>query len=138
MTLPVARRTGPLDWYAPTGRIPRRRWWGYVLALALLGTGAWLLDTWLFPQEVTTRSSAGPDLLFWYLPDQGGPITGIVGIVLLVPNVAAAVTRLHDRDHSAWWLLWLLFPPIGWVVLTVTLAVLGSRPYPNRHGPPPR
>ena len=37
-----------------------------------------------------------------------------------------------------WWLLWGLFPPIGFVVLFVTVGLLGTRPHPNRHGPPPR
>jgi hypothetical protein len=47
-------------------------------------------------------------------------------------------TRLHDRDHSAWWLPWSLLPVLGWVVLAVTLCLLGSRPAANRYGPPPR
>ena len=54
-----------------------------------------------------------------------------------MPNVAAMVIRLHDRDHSAWWLLWNLLPGIGWLVLIVTLGFLGSEPRPNRYGPPP-
>ena len=42
----------------------------------------------------------------------------------------------HDRDHSAWWLLWFLPPGLGWLVVFVTVALLGSRPHPNRYGPP--
>jgi uncharacterized membrane protein YhaH (DUF805 family) len=47
------------------------------------------------------------------------------------------VTRLHDRDHSAWWLLWSLLPWIGWLILVVTICFLGTQPQTNRYGPPP-
>ena len=55
-----------------------------------------------------------------------------------MPYVAAVVTRLHDRDHSAWWLLWLLLGPLGVLVLFVTCGLLGTRPQANTYGPPPR
>ncbi|WP_104527653.1 DUF805 domain-containing protein [Blastococcus saxobsidens] len=61
----------------------------------------------------------------------------MAALVLLVPDVAAMVTRLHDRDHSAWWLLWNVLPGIGWLVLVVTLGFLGSDARPHRYGPPP-
>jgi uncharacterized membrane protein YhaH (DUF805 family) len=72
------------------------------------------------------------------LPGPGGPVTSLVALVLTVPDIAATVARLHDRDHSAWWLLRGLEPPLGFVVLFVTVGPLGSRPHPNRCGPPPR
>jgi len=62
----------------------------------------------------------------------------VVGLLLLVPNVAALVCRLHDQDHSAWGLLWLLVPILGWVVLVVTVGFLRGTRGPNTYGQDPR
>ena len=134
---------GPLGWYVPRGRIPRRTWWlQYVLMIALLGVVAGAVDATFFPgSPVRFEDLPGQvDLadLLWVFPSSGGPVTAVVAFLALVPTVAATVARLHDRDHSAWWLLWFLLAGIGWVVLFVTAGLLGTRPYPNRFGPPPR
>jgi len=47
------------------------------------------------------------------------------------------VARLHDRGHSAWWLLWFLLPVVGWIVLFVQNAFLRGDGGPNRYGPAP-
>ncbi|MGY2080181.1 DUF805 domain-containing protein [Modestobacter sp. SYSU DS0657] len=75
--------------------------------------------------------------LLWFCPQEGGPVTAISALLLIVPNIASTVTRLHDRDHSAWWLLWVLVPGVGWLVLLVTAGFLGTQPHPNRYGRPP-
>ncbi|MGY1886442.1 DUF805 domain-containing protein [Blastococcus sp. SYSU DS0753] len=136
---PPARRSWtPLDWYLPTGRIRRRDWWQrYVLVFAVLGLVATSIDATWFPDSYPRISRDGGFDLLWPFPDQGGPVTAISALVLLVPNIAAMVTRLHDRNHSAWWLLWHLLPGIGWLVLLVTIGFLGSEPRVNRYGPPP-
>ena len=143
MTVGVVERRGPVGWLLPTGRIGRSDWWlRYVLVVLLLGIVASVVDARWFPDaHPRFEDTAGaPDLadVLWFFPDQGGPVTSLVALVLTVPNIAATVTRLHDRDHSAWWLMWGLFPPIGLVVLFVTVGLLGTHPYPNRYGPPPR
>jgi uncharacterized membrane protein YhaH (DUF805 family) len=123
----------------PTGRIRRSDWWlRYFLVFVLLGILATLLDGYFFPDNVMFAPDPAPgfDLLV-PLPDAVGPATGVTAVVLFVPNVAALVARLHDRDHSAWWLLWGVVPGIGAVVLFVTIALLGTDPRRNRFGPPP-
>jgi len=135
--------TGLGRWFLPTGRLSQNDWWvRYVLLAAVLGLVASLVDASLFP-DAWPRFEDRPDTLdladaLWFFPDQGGPLTSLVALVLAVPSTAAMVTRLHDRDHSAWWLLWGLFPGVGWLVLFVTLGLLGTRPPPNRYGPPAR
>ena len=130
-------------WALPTGRMRRSDWWlRYVLVIALLGTVASVVDAQWFPDSGTTfqdREGAG-DLadLLWLYPARGGPLTAAVALLALAPYVAATVTRLHDRDHSAWWLLWLLLGPLGVLVLFVTCGLLGTRPQANTYGPPPR
>jgi uncharacterized membrane protein YhaH (DUF805 family) len=58
-----------------------------------------------------------------------------VSLVFLLPVLAAASRRLHDTDHSAWSLLLVLIPIVGWIVLIVWLATEGTESH-NRFGPP--
>lgn len=128
-----------VDWYVPTGRIRRRDWWlRYVLVILVAGlVTAWIDATWFPESPLYLERDDGVDLL-WPAPVSGGPLTAIAALVLFVPNVAGMVTRLHDRDHSAWWLLWNLVPGLGWLVLVVTVGLLGTEPRRNSYGPPPR
>jgi uncharacterized membrane protein YhaH (DUF805 family) len=118
-------------WYLRRGRIPLQTWWmQYTLPLLGLGTVAGITDSYLgFPPPVNEGWS-----IYTYL---GGPVSIAVGLVFLVPVVSACVARLHDRGHSAWWLLWLLVPGLGSVVLFVQNGFLAGVPVPNRYGPPP-
>ena len=54
-------------------------------------------------------------------------------LALLVPNLSVGARRLHDTGRSAWWLLLLLVPCAGVVVLIV-LACLPSQPHANQYG----
>jgi uncharacterized membrane protein YhaH (DUF805 family) len=58
-----------------------------------------------------------------------------VSLVFFLPTLAVACRRLHDGDHSAWSLLLVLVPIIGWTVLIVWLATAGTGSS-NRFGPP--
>lgn len=134
---------GLLGWYLPAGRIRRSDWWlWYVLLIGVVGGVASGIDAqWFADSGVTFTDREGQaDLadLLWVYPASGGPVTALVALVALVPSVAATVTRLHDRGHSAWWLLWSLLPGVGWLVLLITCGFLGTRPNPNQYGPPPR
>lgn len=126
------------SWYLPRGRIGRQRWWlGYVLAFVLLGIlTTWVDRTWFPHAYPRVDDPDGFDVL-WPFPDQGGPVTAITGLLLLVPNVGALVCRLHDRDHSGWWLLWLLVPLVGWLVLVVTVGFLRGTDGANQYGREP-
>ena len=146
-TAPYRTHSGLLGWWLPTGRIRRSDWWvRYFLVFVLLGIVATVLDGYFFPDNLMFEPQPQPqpdpdpglnfDLLV-PLPEAVGPVTAITGLVLIVPNVTALVARLHDRDHSAWWLLWAFFPGLGTVILFVTVALLGTDPRPNRYGPPP-
>ena len=106
--------------------------------IAVIGVLAGWVDQRWFPDSWPRLENGDGFDVLWPFPDEGGPVTAISALVLLVPNVAAMVTRLHDRDHSAWWLLWNLLPGLGWLVLVITVGLLGTQPHPNRYGPPPR
>ena len=61
----------------------------------------------------------------------------VVGLALLVPNLAVGFRRLHDTDRSAWWLLLCLIPFLGWLVLLIFYLIDGT-PGDNRYGPDPK
>jgi uncharacterized membrane protein YhaH (DUF805 family) len=45
--------------------------------------------------------------------------------------------RLHDTDRSAWWLLLIFIPIVGWVVILLFNCQDGT-PGENRFGPDPK
>jgi len=71
------------------GRARRKEYWMYILINYLLMTVLVLLG-WL----LGFRSSADENvLLHWY------------ELAVLIPTIAVGVRRMHDTDHSGWWLL---------------------------------
>ncbi|GAA3947649.1 DUF805 domain-containing protein [Allohahella marinimesophila] len=54
-----------------------------------------------------------------------------------IPALAVGVRRLHDTGRSGWWMLLLLIPLVGSLVLLV-LFVLDSQPGSNQFGPNPK
>jgi uncharacterized membrane protein YhaH (DUF805 family) len=59
----------------------------------------------------------------------------IVSLALLVPSLAVSARRLHDIDHTGWWIL-LAFTVIGTFVLIYWACLRGTLG-PNRFGPDP-
>jgi uncharacterized membrane protein YhaH (DUF805 family) len=80
------------------GRAGRAEYWWWFLFLVLVNLVLW-----------QTRSNV---------------ITGIVGIALLLPNWAVSVRRLHDVNHSGWFLL-LPAPFVALAAIFGTIYVLG-------------
>jgi uncharacterized membrane protein YhaH (DUF805 family) len=117
------------QWYVRRGRVDRRTWWlHYALPIGLLTFLASLADaSFGYDGLVTTATATTYDL---------GPLTTAIGLLTLVPSLSANVCRLHDRGASAWWLLLLVVPLAGPLVLFVLLAVLRGDRGPNRYGPP--
>lgn len=65
-----------------------------------------------------------------------GILSGLWSLATLLPTLAAGSRRLHDIDRTAWWLLIILVPLIGFIVLIVFFATPGTRGA-NRFGPDP-
>ena len=59
------------------------------------------------------------------------------GLATLIPNLAVGVRRLHDTNRSGWWMLIVLVPLIGIVVLLIFDVMEGTKG-PNRFGPDPK
>jgi uncharacterized membrane protein YhaH (DUF805 family) len=129
-----AGQVGFGEWFVRRGRITRRTWWlHYALPFIGLSLLAALADTALgYPGFSTAPQTEGT---LWAVT--GGPFSVLVSLFSIVPTISAGVARLHDRDHSAWWLLWCLLPVIGPIVLFVQQGFLPGTGQPNRYGPPP-
>ena len=122
------------EWYVRRGRINRTTWWlHYTLPIAGLGLLANVADAALgYPVFSTTVDTSSA----WaYL---GGPLTTVISLLTIVPSISSTVTRLHDRGHSAWWLLLVFVPLVGVPALLVITGFLRGDGGPNRYGPPLR
>jgi uncharacterized membrane protein YhaH (DUF805 family) len=71
-----------------------------------------------------------------------GPLLFVAGIVLLLPQLAVGVRRLHDTNRSGWWLAlsalgWIPF--VGWIASLglVWLLIQKGDGGVNRYGPNP-
>jgi len=58
-------------------------------------------------------------------------------LAVLVPSLAVYVRRLHDTNHSAWWILLSLVPVVGGIILLIFL-VTDSQAGDNRYGANPK
>lgn len=123
------------QWYVRRGRISRRVYWlHYFVPLFALTLVAAIVDQMLgYPG----LSAAAPEDTGMFYVVTGGPAGALVMFATLVPGISSTVTRLHDRDHSAWWLLWFLLPLIGWIVLFVQNGFLRGTEGSNSYGPAP-
>jgi uncharacterized membrane protein YhaH (DUF805 family) len=64
-----------------------------------------------------------------------GPVNSIFTVAMFLPTLAIGIRRLHDIDHTGWWMLiWLTI--IGSLLLIYWACVRGT-PGPNRFGPDP-
>lgn len=56
----------------------------------------------------------------------GGLFSGIWSLVNFIPGLSLSVRRMHDLDKSGWWLLILLVPLIGAIVVLVWFCARGT------------
>lgn len=114
MLLPLKR------YFEVRGRSRRMEYWMFTLFSILVGAATSIVDRAL-----------GFD---W---DSTGPLNGLTSLALFIPSFTVAFRRLHDTDRSAWWLLLIFLPIIGWIWLFVLCVLEGTRG-PNRFGPDPK
>lgn len=75
----------------------------------------WTLDNILITMAIGMIDA----IIFGAGQDSTGLIGGIWGLATLIPGIALSVRRLHDIDKSGWFLLLILIPIIGWIILLV-------------------
>lgn len=66
-----------------------------------------------------------------------GLLSGIYSVAMIIPSIAVAVRRLHDTDRSGWWLLIIVVPLIGFIVLLI-FTLNDSDSGDNRFGSNPK
>ncbi|MBX7228376.1 MAG: DUF805 domain-containing protein [Burkholderiaceae bacterium] len=64
-------------------------------------------------------------------------ISMLFSLVMLLPGIAAGIRRLHDTGRSGWWLLIVLIPFVGGLIL-IYFLVLDSQPGSNQYGANPK
>jgi uncharacterized membrane protein YhaH (DUF805 family) len=57
-------------------------------------------------------------------------LSSLYSLAVLVPAIAVGVRRMHDTDHSGWWLL---LP-----IVNLVFACTDGTPGPNQYGPNPK
>lgn len=60
-------------------------------------------------------------------------VGGIYALAVLIPSLAVGIRRLHDIGRSGWWVLIVLIPFAGAIVLIV-FAATASQPGANQYG----
>ena len=99
-----------------SGRARRAEYWYFVLFNMIIGIVLGIIDGGI---------------------GSGSILSGIYPLAVLIPSIAVSVRRLHDTNHSGWWLLINLLPLIGTIILVVFL-VRDSQPGKNQYGPNPK
>jgi uncharacterized membrane protein YhaH (DUF805 family) len=66
-----------------------------------------------------------------------GLLSGFYTLAVLIPGLAVSIRRLHDTNHSGWWLLIGLVPLVGSIMLLIFMFRDGQ-PGQNRFGPNPK
>jgi uncharacterized membrane protein YhaH (DUF805 family) len=108
-------------WSDFRGRASRRAYWMFVLVNVLIAFALAIF-------ELVIKSQ---------IPTYPRPISFLYTLVLLVPGIAAAVRRLHDTGRTGWWMLILIVPIIGALVLLFFLIQEGEGT-DNAYGPDPK
>ena len=85
------------------GRARRKEYWYFALFNVLITIGLVLIDG-----AMGTLGSSGFGLL-----------SGIYALAVFLPSLAVSIRRLHDIDHTGWWVLIALIPLIGAIVLLI-------------------
>jgi len=105
-----------------TGRARRAEYWYFILVSIIVGMLIGMVD----------------GLINFAVGDFPIGVLGLVySLAIVIPSLAVFVRRLHDTDHSGWWVLLTAIPIIGFIVLLVFTTKEGQ-PGPNQYGPNPK
>jgi uncharacterized membrane protein YhaH (DUF805 family) len=105
-----------------SGRARRREYWVFVLFNLIISVVLSVCDV------VLGTYSAAASI---------GILSGIYTLAVLIPGIAVTVRRLHDTGRSGWWIVIVLVPIVGWIVLLVFM-LLDTQPGQNAYGPSPK
>ncbi|MGS0689426.1 DUF805 domain-containing protein [Shewanella sp. 0m-8] len=119
-----------MDWYLLafkkyfdfSGRSRRKEYWMFALFNIIFSIVLSVLDTLFGTMNLETGL---------------GLFSGLYALAVFIPGLALSVRRLHDINKSGWWLLILLIPFIGAIILLI-FFVLDSKTEDNKWGCNPK
>lgn len=118
-----------MDWYFKvlrnyigfSGRARRKEFWMFILVNLVLTVVLTILDK----------------MLGLRIAKEEGLLATIYGLLIFLPYWAVQFRRLHDTDRSAWWLLLILIPIVGWLIILAFNCQNGT-PGENKYGSDPK
>ena len=126
----IAASRSVLSNYATfSGRASRPELWWWFLSVLIILILTELIDAYLIVPFLGLENAVDAD--------RTRPLSWIVSLALILPNLAVGARRLHDIGKSAWWLLVGLIPLIGTLVL-IYFYLQPSDTGRNAYGPPNR
>jgi len=104
------------------GRARRKEYWYFLLFSILISLALAIVD----------------NMLGSFSTEAGMGLLGVIySLAILIPSLAVSVRRLHDTGRSGWWVLIVLIPLIGFIVLLI-FTVQDSTPGGNAYGENPK
>ena len=103
-----------------SGRAPRSEYWWFALFMVIASFVLGIID----------------GLIFGMGPGNVGILGLIFSLGTLLPSICVGGRRLHDVGRSAWWMLLIFIPIVGWLVL-LWWAIQPGTPGTNDFGPNP-
>lgn len=85
---------------------------------------------------VVTLVLTGADFIVFGMQDLFSPLSDLFSLAAFLPGLAVLSRRLHDLDRSAWWMLLIFVPIVGWIILLIWNCTKGTEG-PNRFGHDP-
>ena len=116
-----------------SGRARRAEFWWFALFVWGVSMVLSLVDSILFGSVTATTT---PTSASFEASTDSPMLSGLFMLLVLLPSLAVSVRRLHDTDRSGWFLLIVLIPLIGPIILLVLFAGRGTEGR-NRFGPDP-
>jgi uncharacterized membrane protein YhaH (DUF805 family) len=97
------------------GRARRSEYWWWFLFQVLVSVSATILDLKFFATVF-------------------GMFSALTTLILLLPTLTVTMRRLHDIDRPGWWIL-IVVIPIGGMIMLVIMTCRRGTEGPNRFGP---
>jgi uncharacterized membrane protein YhaH (DUF805 family) len=97
------------------GRDRRSEYWWWFLFQVLVSVAATILDLKFFATVF-------------------GMFSALTTLILLLPTLTVTMRRLHDIDRPGWWIL-IVVIPIGGMIMLVIMTCRRGTESPNRFGP---
>lgn len=86
-----------------SSRARRAEYWYFQLYSWLFSFAALILDTYIFGTTL----------------EETGLFGALYSLLIIIPNLAVSVRRLHDTGRSGWTILLTLIPIVGWTALLI-------------------